>query len=237
MSIEMDPRISRHYLDLVAQETRGLLEKGFTPSGTSGDVSLRDPITGLIYVSGSLVGMPFAETDFSTFAAHDVSVHEPDGTNISPWALATIELPMHLGIYRARPDVHAIVHSHPLWASVFAITHETIPLALAEQMGNLGGEVNVAKYAPAGDVKMGAYIVEALGSKNAVIMANHGAVTVGPTFEVAYRYSYFLEQIAQKIIYAKLIGEIHALKPEDLNPDSYMKGTEGYGAGRDDNLE
>lgn len=228
--IDMDKRISRLMLEMCAIGTRWLLEKGFTPSGDSGDVSLRDPNTGLVYISGFRKNNPFPYMDFEDFRPHDIAVWEPleDGTwnKISPWCDATIETPMHLAIYNARSDVNAIVHSHPLWASMFAIAHMDIPCTLAEHYINLGKTpIKTAKYAPAGDVKMGEYIVEALGENNAAIMANHGAVTCAETMEWAFRYSYFLENVAQKTIFAKLLGNIHTIAEDDVFPDSFMEGT------------
>ena len=225
MEFEMDKRINRLLLEQCAQGTRWLLDKGFTPSGDSGDVSLRDPNTGLIYISGFLKGLPFPYVDFHDFRAQDMAVFELDGTKISPWCDATIETPMHLAIYRARPDVNCVVHSHPLWASIFAIAGMDIPLSLAEQYINLGAEIRTARYAPAGDMLMGEYIVEALGSNNAAIMANHGAVTCGPTMEFAFRYSHFLENIAQKTIFAKLLGQVNTIRPEDILAEHLMEGT------------
>ena len=225
MEFKMDSRINRNLLEECARGTRWLLEKGFTPSGDSGDVSLRDPATGLIYISGFMKGLPFPYTDFMDFRAQDMAVFELDGTKISDWNDATIETPMHLAIYRARPDVNSVVHSHPLWSSIFAIAGMDIPLSLAEQLINLGPEIKTARYAPAGDMKMGDYIVEALGSNNAAIMANHGAVTCGPTMEMAFRYSHFLEDIAQKTVFAKLLGKVNTIKPEEVLAEELMEGT------------
>ncbi|MDR2132212.1 MAG: class II aldolase/adducin family protein [Clostridiales Family XIII bacterium] len=227
MTLVLDKRISRHYLELVNWATHQLAERDLTPSGTSGDVSLRDPQTGLIYVTGGHIDQPFPKNHFHEFSPQDMAVFEPDGTRITPWSHTTIELPMHLAIYRARPDVHAIVHGHPKWSSVFAIVRRDIPLVLAEQWGNLKGEVKVAKYAPAGEMEMGDFVAEALGDRNAVIMANHGSVTVGPTFGVAFRHAHFLEQIAQKAIFAQLLGDAVTLDPESINAKAFMKGTSG----------
>ena len=228
--VEMDKRINRQLLEVCAVGSRWLLEKGFTPSGDSGDVSLRDPNTGLIYISGMRKDRPFPYMDFEDFRPHDIAVFEPleDGTwkNITPWAVATIEAPMHLAIYKARPDINAIVHSHPLWASMFAIAHQDIPCTLAEHYINLGNSpIKTAKYAPAGDMAMGEYIVEALGDNYAAIMANHGAVTCGETMEWAFRYSYFLENVAQKTIFAKLLGNLNTIAPDEVFPESFMEGT------------
>lgn len=204
----MDPRIDPVYLEEAAKGTRWLVEKGFTPSGDSGDVSVRDPKTGLIYISASMKSKPFVYHALSEYRAQDMAVLTPEGESLTPWSTATIEAPMHLAIYAARPDVNAIVHTHALWSSVFAINHMDIPFVLAEQYINLGMEIRCAKYAAAGEDEMGTYVVEALGSNNAAIMANHGAVTVGGELETAYRRAYFLENIAQKAIFAKLNGPI-----------------------------
>lgn len=224
--IDMDKRISRQYLEDVARGTRWLLEKGFTPSGDSGDVSLRDPNTGLIYISGFTKGMPFSYTDFSEFSAPDMAIFEPDGRSITPWSDGTIETPMHLAIYNSRPDVNCVVHNHPLWSSAFAIAGMDIPVTLAEQISTLGKTpIRTARFAPAGDMKMGTYIVEALGQNNAALMANHGAVVCGPTMDTAFKNAFFLENIAQKVIYAKLLGNINTINPEDAHPKEFMKGT------------
>jgi L-fuculose-phosphate aldolase len=225
MSENMDSRISLHYLDLVAWATRELKRKGLTPNGTSGDVSMRDPQTGLIYVTGSMLALPFPHNNLGCYRAQDMAVFEPDGTKITPWSKGTIESPMHLAIYRARPDVHAVVHSHPLWSSAFAIARKNMPLVLAEQCKTVGGEVVVAPYAPAGEMIMGDYIVEALGDKNTAIMANHGAVAVGPTFDIAFKNSDFLEAIAQKVLFARQLGELYTLKPDEINAKKFMEGT------------
>lgn len=219
----MDSRIDPVYLEEAAKGTRWLVEKGFTPSGDSGDVSVRDPKTGLIYISGSYNDKPYPYHALSEYRSQDMAVLEPDGTCITPWSHPTIEAPMHLAVYRARPDVNAIVHTHALWSSVFAIDHEDIPFVLAEQYINLGMEIRCAKYAAAGEERMGDYIVEALGSNNAAIMANHGAITVAGELMTAYRYAYFLENIAQKAIFAKLYGTIKEVPKDNILADYLMK--------------
>ena len=224
MAIKMDSRISLHMMEQCARGTRMIMEQGFTPS-RGGDISLRDPNTGLIYISGNLVGLPFPYANFLDFRAQDTAVFELDGTPLSPWSVATIELPMHLDIMRARPEVNCVLHTHPQWASIFAMTHKDIPLVLTEQYAHLGGEIKTAKYAPAGDLKVGKYVVEALGDRNAAIMACHGAVTVGINMEMAFANSHFLENIAQKAVFASLLDKLYPLKPEEMLADHFMDGT------------
>ena len=218
----MDPRIDFVYLEEAARGTRWLVEKGFTPSGDSGDISIRDPKTGLIYITGHIKTRPFQCNDLSEYRSSDMCVCEPDGTIVSEWSEPTIEAPMHLAIYRARPDVNAVVHTHALWSSAFAIAGMDIPFTLAEQYINLGKDIKCAKYAAAGEDEMGDYVVEALGNNNAALMANHGAVTVANTLETAYRYAYFLENIAQKNIMAKILGNINRVPDDHILADYLM---------------
>lgn len=218
----MEQRIKAIYQEEAAWGTRWLYEKGFSPSGDSGDVSVRDPETGLIYISAANASIPLPYKDNGDIRAQDIAVMDIDGKSYSPWASETIEAPMHLAIYRARPDVEAIVHTHAQWSSVFAITHQDIPLCLVEQLINLGETIRCAEYGPAGSNLIAENVVRALGTNNAVIMANHGAVTVGKTMFEAYKNAIFLESLAQKTIYAKLIGTLHKLDPKTALDESLM---------------
>ena len=92
--------------------------------------------------------------------------HRPEGKLVDDSGLLpTVEAPMHLAIYRARPDVNAIVHSHAVWSSTFAVTGKNIPLILSEQSLRLGGEVICAAYGKVGSEEIARNIVAALGYK------------------------------------------------------------------------
>ena len=224
MGYEIDPRIDLNLLEVVAEGTRRIMREGFTAS-RGGDISVRDPNTGLIYVSGNLKDLPFPYANFLEFRAQDTAVFELDGTPVTPWAIGTNELPMHLAIMRARPDVNCVLHTHPQWSTVFAMIRKDIPLYLTEQGFHLGGEMCVADYAPAGDLMVGENVVKALGNKNAAIMASHGAVAVGERVDIAFAHAHYLENVAQKAIFAKLIGEPQVLSPDEILADVFMDGT------------
>jgi len=224
MTVQMDPRINIHMLEMVAEGTKRIMREGFTPS-RGGDVSLRDPNTGLIYITGHLLGLPFPYSTFYDFRAQDTAVFELDGTPLSPWSEATIELPMHLAIFRARPDVNCVLHIHPQWSTIFAMNHENIPVVLLEQFHALGGEICSAKHAPAGDVKIGDYVAEALGDRMAALMPSHGAVTVGSRMDIAFANAHYLENVAKKAIFSKLFDAIHPVDPSILLADEFMPGT------------
>lgn len=166
------------YREEAARGTRMLYELGFSPSGDNGDISVRDPETGLVYISASPIEIGYK--NLGEYHACDMAVVDMEGNRMTTWSRPTIEMPMHLAILRARPDVNAVVHTHAAWSSVFAICGKNIPFVLAEQYAHLGaGEVVCAGYGKAGSDELGEEIVSALGKNNAVLMRNHGAVTVG----------------------------------------------------------
>jgi L-fuculose-phosphate aldolase len=122
------------------------------------------------------------------------------GTKVQGRLKQSSETPTHLSIYRARPDVFGVVHTHSVQASAFAVLRESIP-ALVEDIAQVAGcPVACAEYAPPGTPELGAHLVKALGTCNAALLANHGIVGVGPTIEEALRVCQVVEKGAQ--IYA-----------------------------------
>jgi L-fuculose-phosphate aldolase len=126
------------------------------------------------------------------------------------------EMAMHLGIYRQRWDVCAIVHAHPPAATAFAVARFPLDhLALPELVLSLG-KIPLAPYAPPGTERMGDQVALLIGSHDAVLMANHGAVTVGPNLEEAYFRMERLEHAARILIDARHLGGPHCLDPSDV---------------------
>ena len=112
-----------------------------------------------------------------------------DPARSSEWAV-------HCAIYAARPDVRAIVHAHPIHACVLAVRGEALEEILDEVGPVLGGRVPVAAHAPSGSAELGARVVAALGARHAVILANHGTVTVGTDLQEAFYRLEVLERAA-----------------------------------------
>lgn len=201
----------------VAKAAHLFWEKGLTPGQDSGDVSLRDPETNLIYIcprTSDTLRIP----NWGVITADHIVVLDLEG-NIQEdnGILATVEAPMHLYIYKARPEVNAIVHSHAEWSSVFAVTGRNVPLVLAEQSLFLGGEIVCAEYGKVGSVKIAENIVKALGSsKQCALMRNHGAVSVGVTLEDAFLNADFLEKGAKNALFGYLLGGLIEISPDEI---------------------
>lgn len=217
------PGVKMFYKEEAARGTRMLFENGFSPSGDAGDVSVRDPETGYIYISGSPRMRPEPYKNLGEYRAADMAVLDIDGNILVPWASPTIEAPMHLAIFRARPEVNAIVHTHSIWSSAYSICGKSIPLVLAEQQVHLGGEVDCAKYGPVGTDELGDFVVNVLGKdKNAALMQNHGAVTTGKDLDEAFKNAFFLEAVAQKAWLAQMLGGINTITSEIVFGDGVL---------------
>ncbi len=115
---------------------------------------------------------------------------EGDQSRSSEWAV-------HCAVYRARPEVRAVIHAHPVFACVLAVRGEALEALLDEVGPVLGGPVAVAEYAPSGSAELAAAAVAGLGERHAVILANHGTVTVGADLEEAFYRLQVLERAAQ----------------------------------------
>ena len=197
-------RLNYAYFELCAEGPRRILEEGFTPS-RGGDISLRDPATGLIYISAGLGDLPFPCSDFSEVKAPDPAVFTLDGRRLCGEKLATVELPMHLAIFRARSDVQCVLHIHAQWSTVFAMVHQDVPgYPLSDGLSEPYGRscrISTASYAPAGAMEVGDYVVKALGDRPAAMLACHGAVAVGESMDRAFANARLLEEMSLKSIY------------------------------------
>ncbi len=126
------------------------------------------------------------------------------------------ETPTHLSIYRARPDVFGVVHTHSIQASAFAVLREAIP-ALVEDIAQVAaGRVECAEYAPPGTPELGERVVKALGTRNAALLANHGLMGVGPTVDEALRVCQVVEKGAQIYATARAVGKPVLLSDEEV---------------------
>jgi len=187
-------------------------EKGYTPGEDSGDICPR-PCEKVRVLE-----------NWSKLKEEQVTVIDLNGNYIENNGIfATVEAPMHLEIYKARPEVNVVVHSHVVWSSAFAVTGKNIPLTLAEQTLFLGGEVICAKYGKVGSIVLAKNIVEALGkNKMAAIMRNHGAVVLGKDISHALRLADFLEKGAKTIAIAKILGNVIEIKPNEILDESII---------------
>lgn len=214
-----------NYRAFLVESGKRMLNRGLTVE-TWGNISIRDPETGLIYLTPS--AMPY-----DIITEDDVVVMRPDGTIASGHRKPTVEAEMHLRILQARPEINAIIHTHPIYSQIFAVLRQSIPPIIDEAAQALGGEVRTAEYALPGTPELARNARDALGEHgSACLLANHGAVCVGKDMEQAFRVCTVLEMTAQIYYMALSVGNPVVL-PDDLV--AYMRdfAENHYGQGKD----
>lgn len=112
-------------------------------------------------------------------------------------------------VYRHRPDVGGVVHTHSPYAVAWAARGEAIPVVTTMCADEFGGDIPVGPFAIIGDDSIGRGIVETLhGSRSpAVLMQNHGVFTIGPTPRAAVKAAVMCEDVARSVHLARQLGE------------------------------
>lgn len=116
------------------------------------------------------------------------------------------ELPMHLAVYRSRPDVGAIVHTHAPYVTTLSVLRRPLPPVIDEMVLYLGGPVEVTDYAFTGTEAVGTNVVRTLGDRTAVLLANHGNVCVGRDLAQAFHVALVMESCARVYVQALTLG-------------------------------
>ncbi|MBN1161533.1 MAG: class II aldolase/adducin family protein [Dehalococcoidales bacterium] len=190
----------------VLQAAWKMLEKGLVV-GTSGNISLRLPPDG----KKQLMAITPTSRHYDTLSANDIPIIDFNGQRVEGKLPPSIETTMHVGIYRARKDVNAIIHTHSVYASAASVAGTNIPPLLEDQVVFLGGEIKVAGYAPSGSPELVINSVAALGERNAVLLANHGAVGTGRTMRDAFTACELIEKTAKVYFLTALAGKVNQL--------------------------
>jgi L-ribulose-5-phosphate 4-epimerase len=176
--------------------------------GAQGNISACDRDSGLVAVTPSAIPYKFMKPE-------DIVVTDLHGKVVKGKWKPTSEIQMHTIFYRQRKDVNAVVHTHAPYATVFAITHEQIPLVLIEAACNLTGPVPVAPYRAPGSMELAEIVYQTLGDGIAVTLAQHGLLTVGNTLAEAYDSTLAAENTARLVIWAKSTGSPIVMIPPD----------------------
>jgi L-fuculose-phosphate aldolase len=195
----------------VLSTAKELLRRGLV-EGTSGNISARLP-------DGNIVCTP-SSVDYGDMVLDDLVVVGPAGEVIlcKDGRSPTSELQLHLACYRAFDDVGSVIHAHPVWATMFACSHEPVPACIDEFTVYVGGEARCADYAMSGTADVGENAVAALQGRGAALLANHGLVAVGPAPAKVLHIVALVERTAQIAWGARALGGIVPI-PEKVNQD------------------
>jgi L-fuculose-phosphate aldolase len=176
--------------------------------GTGGNLSVFNRRDGLVAISPSGI-------EYDEMVPADVPVVEMGGETVEGNRKPSSELDFHLSLYLKRPDIRAVVHTHSVYATTMACLNWEIP-AVHYLVAYSGHKVPLAPYATFGTPELASNVAETISDYNAVLLANHGLVTVGPNMATAFAVAEEIELVARIYYQTKCIGDPVIL------PDSEM---------------
>lgn len=191
----------------VLAAAKEMLAKGLV-EGTAGNISARRDDGTIVITPSSVDYAAMTLDDLVTIDAAGEVVAAAEGRSPSS------EKPLHLACYKAFDDVGAVIHSHAVHATMFAVARQPIPACIDEFAIYVGGEVRVSEYAASGSDAMAANVVAALEGRGAALIANHGMVAVGPTPDAALHITALVERSAKIVWGARQLGPVHEIPPE-----------------------
>jgi L-ribulose-5-phosphate 4-epimerase len=190
---------------------------------TSGNVSGRDAATGLVLIKPSGVR-------YEALAADDLVVVDLEGKVIEGRLKPSVDTATHLYIYRHRPDVGGVVHTHSRYATAFAAIGRPIPCVLTAMADEFGGPIPCGDYAPIGEEEIGREVVRSIGTSPAILLKNHGVFTIGRTPTDAVKAAVMVEDVAYTVYLALRLGDPKELLPSEI-ARAHRRYVEKYGQG------
>lgn len=206
--------------EAVLEAAKKMLAEGLV-EGTSGNISGRLP-DGLVCLTPSSV-------PYDSMLLEDLVVVDLAGTVVEGTRAPTTEKDLHLAALRRYPELGAVIHTHAVYATMFALAHQPIPAVIEEVVVYVGGDVPCCAYRGTGSVALGDEVADHLVDRGATLLANHGLVTCGASPSAALHNAALVERTAKIIWGARAMGAtIHPL-PDSVNRDmagvyTYLRG-------------
>src|SRR6476659_3168130 len=209
-------RIRNELVDLHA-----LLPKYGLVVWTGGNVSARDPETGLVVIKPSGVR-------YEHLRPEQMVVLDLDGNIVEGDLKPSSDTYSHLYIYRHRPDVNGVVHTHSRYATAFAAVGRPIPVVLTALADEFGGPIPCAGFSLIGDESIGKLVVEGIGNSPAVLLKNHGVFTIGKNAAAAVKAAVVTEDVAASVLLCLQLGKPDVISALDVSKLHY-RYTSVYG--------
>jgi L-ribulose-5-phosphate 4-epimerase len=197
------------------------LPKANLVTWTSGNVSGRDPETGLVVIKPS--GVRYDEMQ-----PNDLVIVDLDGNVVEGHMSPSVDTATHLYVYRHRPNTGGVVHTHSPYATSLAALGKPIPVYLTAIADEFGGPIPVGAYAQIGGEAIGEEIVRSIGASPAILMRNHGVFAVGPTVTAATKAAVMVEDAAKTVHLALLLGIPDEIPEEEVDR-AHQSYLEKYG--------
>ncbi|MCY3831739.1 MAG: L-ribulose-5-phosphate 4-epimerase [Chloroflexi bacterium] len=188
------------------------LPKNDLVAWTSGNISARDPATGLVVIKPS--GLRFDDLTPASMVVTDLRGRVIDG-DLAP----SSDTASHCYIYRHMPGAHGLAHTHSRYATAFAVVGQSIPCVTTAMADEFGGAIPCAGFALIGGEEIGALVVEALRGQRspAALLRNHGVFTIGASAEAAVKAAVMTEDNAAIAWTARQLGELIPIAQEDVD--------------------
>ena len=181
---------------------------------TGGNVSARDPETGLIVIKAS--GVPYEDMGPQHMVVMDI-----DGKIVEGDLKPSSDVYSHLYIYKHRADVNGVVHTHSDYATAFAAVGQPIPCVLTAISDEFGCDIPCAGFVRIGDEAIGKEVVDHIGTSTACLLQNHGVFTIGNTAKSAVKSAVMVEDAARTVWMAKQLGQLIPIPQEDIDKLHY----------------
>ncbi|ACS81083.1 L-fuculose-phosphate aldolase [Maridesulfovibrio salexigens] len=209
---------------LVVEYGKKLLESGLT-TGTGGNLSVFNREQGLVAISPS--GL-----DYRLSTPEDIVIIDLDGNIKDSERKPSSEYGFHTILYKNRPDVNAVVHTHSVYATTVACLNVELP-AVHYLVGFAGKKVPLAPYATFGTPELADNVIKTIGNYNAVLLANHGLITVGRAIGNAFDAAEELELVARIYIQALSVGKPVIVPDDEMDKVIDKFSTYGQAGGKD----
>jgi len=198
------------FRDEICEIGRRIYARGFA-AGNDGNISCRLS-DDRVLCTPTLICKGFMQPD-------DLCIVDLEGNQLAGEKKRTSEILLHLEVYRANPDVRAVVHCHPPHATAFSVARVDIPSGILPEVEIFLGVIPRAEYETPGTTDFAATICPFTGKANTVILSNHGTVSWGPSVERAFWNAEILDAYCRILLLARQLGNVERLpagKVEEL---------------------
>jgi len=210
---------SEHQIRLdIVEVGRRLYARGYTASN-DGNISVRLDAARLIMTPTS-VCKGFMTPDM-------MCITDLDGRKIAGDRNPSSEMQMHLEVYRQRPEVQAVVHAHPPIATGFAVAGIPLDRAVLAEVVTTLGSVPIAEYATPSTKELPEAVRKYVKAHDGMLLANHGALTMGGDVFAAYYKMETIEHFAKISLVARMLGGERLLSRDEVSRLEKLRGSYG----------
>jgi L-fuculose-phosphate aldolase len=177
--------------------------------GSGGNISVR-------LNNENMIAITPTRRPYQEMSVEEISVVDYDLKSIEGHLAPSVETAMHIGVYKHRPEVSAVIHTHSVFASILSIIEKPIPPLFDEIVFEIGASVEIIPYAISGSSDLAQNVVGKLDNNCfCYILQNHGALSLGSDIDQAWKNAELLEKTAQVYYHALASGSRIATLPEE----------------------